>query len=82
MFGTNFPPPALLLALALLVGIWLLIGICRRLPRLIGWLVAGWTIWRLRDPRQTQALHTLLPLLIVGWLALRVATARNGRHSG
>jgi hypothetical protein len=59
-----------------MLGIWLLGGLFRRrrLPRLVGGLVAGWAIWRLCDGQQTRSLRTLLPLLILGWLALRLAT--------
>jgi hypothetical protein len=75
--GTNLRiPPGLLEAAALVIGVWLLGGLFRRrrLPRLVGGLVASWAIWRLRQGPPTRSLRTLLPLLILGWLALRLTT--------
>lgn len=72
-------PPGLLAALAMILMIWLLTGIFRRrrLPRLIGWLTLGWTIWHLRPTARPRSLQATLGLAVIGVLAARLTTLPN-----
>lgn len=76
MIGTGLLlPPGLLQAITLMISLWLLTWIFRRWrwQRLIGWLVAGWAVRQLGDRRVPWSLRTVLPVVIVGWLGLRMA---------